>query len=207
MIRSHIYYRHNLYKWQADQRRAAARPRSVSYAGSTAPPHPAFQHIHEPGGFRRNYVLMRANEQGVEPPVLRNFLEFLYIFGHFVSSLCSNRTTILISAQAGEDLEEEDEEEEDDEAAPADDEVPAVIDRSPYAGTSLLSQQEAGHRPTLSVDLPTEDIQKATERSPLLRSATSHSQQRSRSRRRRSVGPHGDATVTQAILMVRHVSS
>ncbi|KAJ7811099.1 transmembrane amino acid transporter protein-domain-containing protein [Mycena olivaceomarginata] len=45
----------------------------------------------EPGGFRRNYVLMRANERGEDEPVmLNNFIEFLYIFGHF----------------AGEDLEE-----------------------------------------------------------------------------------------------------
>lgn len=56
-------------------------------------PDPVFEHIHEPGGFRRNYVLMRATERGEEEPhVLNNFIEFLYIFGHF----------------AGEDLEEDD---------------------------------------------------------------------------------------------------
>ncbi|KAH8100834.1 transmembrane amino acid transporter protein-domain-containing protein [Cristinia sonorae] len=178
---------HSLYKWQADQRRAAARPRAASFAGSTAPPHPAFEHIHEPGGFRRNYVLLRAGERGAEPPVLRNFLEFLYIFGHF----------------AGEDLEEIDEEDEED-LTPEDEEVPSVVDRTPYAGTSLLSQQEAGQRPSLLLDIPPEELQKATERSPLLRSATAQSHRsHSRSRRRRgSVGPHGDATVLQAVLML-----
>ncbi|THH28324.1 hypothetical protein EUX98_g5859 [Antrodiella citrinella] len=173
---------HSLYKWQADQRRAATRPRSSSFAGSEAPPHPAFEHIHEPGGFRRNYVLLRADEQGVERPVLRNFLEFLYIFGHF----------------AGEDLEEDEDEDEED-LTPEDEGVPNLANRTPYAGTSLLSQQEAGTRPAVSLDIPAADLHKATERSPLLRSATSRSHSR---RRRGSVGPHGDATVTQAVLML-----
>lgn len=49
-------------------------------------PHPAFEHIHEPGGFRRNYVLLQAEQQGTQPrPIARNFVEFLYLFGHFVS--------------------------------------------------------------------------------------------------------------------------
>ena len=75
-----------MYKWQADQRRTAARPRAASFAASTTSArHPAFEHIHEPGGFRRNYVMLRANERGVDdPPMLRNFVEFLYLFGHFV---------------------------------------------------------------------------------------------------------------------------
>lgn len=78
-----VYDRHDIYKWQ---RRPTARQRAVSYAGAAATPAPEFEHIHEPGGFRRNYVLLRANEQGEEhPPVLRNFIEFLYLFGHFVS--------------------------------------------------------------------------------------------------------------------------
>lgn len=83
-------YSHSLYKWEADKRRAATRPRAASFAGSTASArHPAFEHIHEPGGFRRNYVLLRAEEQGVEqPPMARNFIEFLYLFGHFVSMHC-----------------------------------------------------------------------------------------------------------------------
>ena len=82
------------------------------------------------------------------------------------------------------------------------DEEVVAIERHPYAGTSLLSQAETGiSRPSLTLDVPDRDLHKATERSPLLRSATSHSRSRSR-RRQRSVGPHGDATVTQAVLMV-----
>ena len=82
-----LFHRHNIYKWQADKRRQAVRPRAASFAGSvTSERHPTFEHIHEPGGFRRNYVAMKARQQGQEEPqMLRNFIEFLYIFGHFVS--------------------------------------------------------------------------------------------------------------------------
>lgn len=77
---------HDIYKWQADQRRVA-RPRSASFAGSTrSSVHPAFANIHEPGGFRRNYLLLRAHEQGEEQPEMApSFIEFLYLFGHFVN--------------------------------------------------------------------------------------------------------------------------
>lgn len=61
--------------------------RSASFAGLSPPPDPAFEHIHEPGGFRRNYVLLQANEQGAEPRILNNFIDFLLLFGHFVSPL------------------------------------------------------------------------------------------------------------------------
>lgn len=79
--------RHDIYKWHADQTRQAARARSASFAGLSNPTHPAFEHIHEPGGFRRNYVLLRANENGEEPRILNNFIDFLYIFGHFVRQI------------------------------------------------------------------------------------------------------------------------
>lgn len=77
---------HNIYKWQTDQRRGT-RPRSASFAGSTrSSVNPAFANIHQPGGFRRNYLLMRAHEQGEEDPqMVSSFIEFLYLFGHFVS--------------------------------------------------------------------------------------------------------------------------
>jgi proton-coupled amino acid transporter len=77
---------HNIYKWQSDQRRLA-RPRSSSFAGSThSNANPAFANIHEPGGFRRNYLLMRAHEQGEEEPeMVSSFIEFLFLFGHFVN--------------------------------------------------------------------------------------------------------------------------
>lgn len=88
---------HDIYKWQSDQRRFA-RPRASSFAGSThSGVNPAFANIHEPGGFRRNYLLLRAQEQGEERPEMPStFIDFLYLFGHF----------------AGEDLEEIEEEEE-----------------------------------------------------------------------------------------------
>ena len=62
------------------------RSRAASFAGSTTSAlHPTFEHIHEPGGFRRNYLAMKATQNGEEEPrMLRNFIEFLYIFGHFV---------------------------------------------------------------------------------------------------------------------------
>ncbi|EGO25072.1 amino acid transporter [Serpula lacrymans var. lacrymans S7.9] len=149
---------HDIYKWHTDQRRQSARPRASSFAGSEAPHNPAFDHIHEPGGFRRNYVLLRANENGEEEPrVLNNFIDFLMIFGHF----------------AGEDLEEDEEED-----RLADEEADAHAGPS---GASALAQSIG-----------------ADENQPLL-----SSKPRSRSRRRAaSVGPHGDATMTQAILML-----
>jgi len=76
---------HDIYKWQSEQRKHV-RSRAASFGGRTPPLHPAFEHIHEPGGFRRNYVLLRADEQGTEnPKILNNFIDFLFLFGHFVS--------------------------------------------------------------------------------------------------------------------------
>ncbi|KIJ66909.1 hypothetical protein HYDPIDRAFT_85219 [Hydnomerulius pinastri MD-312] len=144
---------HDIYKWHADQRRQAGRARASSFAGSVAPPNPAFQHIHEPGGFRRNYVLLQANEQGVDDRRnTNNFIDFLYIFGQF----------------AGEDLEEDDDTADDEEA-------------TEQAGASVASAA-------------------ADETQPLLKQ-TGRSLSRSR-RRAASIGPHGDATVPQAVLML-----
>ncbi|KAF9000647.1 transmembrane amino acid transporter protein-domain-containing protein [Cyathus striatus] len=155
---------HDIYKWHTDQRRAGARNRALSYSGPSQPPDPVFEHIHEPGGFRRNYVKLRANEQGAEEPeMLNNFIDFLLLFGHF----------------AGEDLDEdEDEEKEEDE-----EEIAGGPSGHVSAGLSDISESTPllGHGGTSA-------IQKA----------------RSRSRRRRhSVGPPtGNATVTQAVLML-----
>lgn len=73
----------------------------MSFAGPSQAPHPAFEHIHEPGGFRRNYVILRANEQGEEEPrMLNNFIDFLLLFGHFVcfllESLLPERVVYLV---------------------------------------------------------------------------------------------------------------
>jgi proton-coupled amino acid transporter len=82
-----LILRHDIYKWQQEQRREGRR-RSVSFAGSTSiAQDPAFEHIHEPGGFRRNYVLLQnGNGHRDDPRMLNNFVDFLYIFGHFVSA-------------------------------------------------------------------------------------------------------------------------
>ncbi|KIK10232.1 hypothetical protein K443DRAFT_670855 [Laccaria amethystina LaAM-08-1] len=151
---------HDIYKWHADQRRQAGRIRSASFAGPSQPPPAAFEHIHEPGGFRRNYVILRANEQGAEEPqMLNNFIDFLLLFGHF----------------AGEDLEEDEDEGKDDD-----------------------EEATAGAPPT-TFNAGLSDIAETT---PLLTSSLV-SRSRSRSRRRRnSVGPAGNATVTQAVLML-----
>ncbi|KAJ7767110.1 vacuolar amino acid transporter 4 [Mycena metata] len=149
---------HDIYKWHSDQRKLALRGRAASVSVlplDTAPTDPAFEHIHEPGGFRRNYVLMRAEQRGedLEPRILNNFIEFLYIFGHF----------------AGEDLEEDEDGDDDEETI-----VGAPSDAGPSENAPLL-----GGRP----------------------SAT-RSMSRSRRRRGASVGPHGNATVPQAVLML-----
>ncbi|KAI0368819.1 hypothetical protein BV20DRAFT_1053784 [Pilatotrama ljubarskyi] len=172
---------HSIYKWHADRRREAARPRSNSFAGSThtEPPHPAFEHLHEPGGFRRHYVILRDPERAAQRPMVRNFIEFLYIFGHF----------------AGEDLEEI--EEEDEESAEEESRVqtPDYLEGASYYGT--------GESPPLLTAPPITSMggRKANERSPLLQ-RPEPARTRSKSQRRRSVGPHGDATVTDAVLML-----
>ncbi|KAJ3775642.1 vacuolar amino acid transporter 4 [Lentinula raphanica] len=93
---------HDIYKWNLNAQRQARRVRSASFSAVPRPaPDPAFEHIHQPGGFRRNYVLMHSsNEVGNEEPrvFVNNFIDFLFLFGHF----------------AGEDLEEEEEDKDED---------------------------------------------------------------------------------------------
>ncbi|KAI0303608.1 amino acid transporter [Multifurca ochricompacta] len=177
-------FRHNIYKWQLDQRRQA-RPRSVSFAGSTrTTPNPAFEHIHEPGGFRRNYVLLQGTggEDGEQPRILNNFIDFLYIFGHF----------------AGEDLEEI--EEEDEEAVDEDEE--SYRQPSGSQDTATLQRGAEAARGSLVRILAEAPPSKSaiSEASPLLPRASSL--QRTRSKRRRASVSHGDATVGQAVLML-----
>ncbi|KAJ3791936.1 vacuolar amino acid transporter 4 [Lentinula aff. detonsa] len=92
---------HDIYKWHLNAQRQARRVRSASFSAATRPaPDPAFEHMHESGGFRRNYVLLRAgNEEGNEETrvFVNNFIDLLFLFGHF----------------AGEDLEEEDDDNKD----------------------------------------------------------------------------------------------
>ncbi|KAH9989449.1 transmembrane amino acid transporter protein-domain-containing protein [Russula vinacea] len=69
---------HGIYKWQQEQTRLS-RPRAVSFSGSTGQTQdPAFEHIHEPGGFRRNYVLLQGtvSEEREPPRMLNNLSTF-----------------------------------------------------------------------------------------------------------------------------------
>lgn len=159
---------------------------------------PAFEHIHQPGGFRRNYILLRANEQGLEdPPVTSTFIDFIYIFGHF----------------GGENLEEESDDEEDG-LAVIDEEAPPYVPSTQAAGSSSgimrryssrknvsVIEEPSGRRGSLDRDVDESTPLIAT--SPTMQRRFSHrSLSRQRRSRRSSMGPHGDATVPQAILMV-----
>lgn len=81
--------RHDLYKWQQDHQPAPPRSASFSHLpiDRTAMLDSSLVHIREPGGFRRNFVVNRAHERGEEPPsVVRNVVDFLFLYGHFVSA-------------------------------------------------------------------------------------------------------------------------
>jgi proton-coupled amino acid transporter len=78
---------HDLYKWAQDRPRRPTRAASFSHPEDRPHLAPEFANIKEPGGFRRNFVVNRALEQGEEPPTMvRNVVDFLYLYGHFVSS-------------------------------------------------------------------------------------------------------------------------
>ncbi|KAL1664193.1 transmembrane amino acid transporter protein-domain-containing protein [Schizophyllum commune] len=108
---------HSIYKWH--HKAARPRERAISFTGPSTSNtvDPSFEHIHEPGGFRRNFLKLKASEQGVDHPTfVNNFIDFLFIFGHF----------------AGEDLEEEEEVKSEDEdveqqfTVPVDGHVPST---------------------------------------------------------------------------------
>ena len=145
---------------------------------------PTLAHIKEPGGFRRNFVINRAQENGlVAPTIVRNVIDFLFLYGHFVSQLNHmSRPAHLV--QAGEDLDEDEDEDDDTEE---DDRV-----------------AEAGQvsRRSVSRDIRDRSVNGSeNERTSLLRA---HS--KTRHRRIRSGPPVGSASVTQATLMVGSTS-
>ncbi|KAG8869725.1 neutral amino acid transporter [Serendipita sp. 405] len=197
---------HDIYKYQERaHRKIRPRTASVVVPAHTVEQDPAFEHIHEPGGFRRNYILLHANQNGLEePPVTSTFIDFLYLFGHF----------------AGEDLEEDSE---DEGLETIDEEAPPVY-ISPTRGepsrsasilrrdtdipgtSTLISRVRTAQEPLSTSKILSEEVTEAT---PLISDSTLHrraSRRRSLSRQRRSrrssVGHHGDATVSQAILML-----
>lgn len=112
---------HDIYKWHEAHSNSnegngpggVRRVRSATFSGVSAAAtstveDPAFQHIHEPGGFRRNYVLLKNANNGNgfnadevaanEPPVVvNNFIDFLFLFGHFVRTQLSSRSVRISS--------------------------------------------------------------------------------------------------------------
>uniref|UniRef100_V5EQL7 Amino acid transporter n=2 Tax=Kalmanozyma brasiliensis (strain GHG001) TaxID=1365824 RepID=V5EQL7_KALBG len=92
----------DVYRWAHKNRRVSARrTRSESLhmpRTATIDPELDVQGIKEPGGFRRFFVVNRAEEQGRPAPrALRSFIDFLSLYGHF----------------AGEFLEEDDDDDDD----------------------------------------------------------------------------------------------
>jgi hypothetical protein len=55
---------------------------------------PSLQHLRELGGFRRQFVQKRAEARGEEVPrMLRSFVDFLFLYGHFVSPTALTTTS------------------------------------------------------------------------------------------------------------------
>ncbi|CAG8446432.1 3361_t:CDS:2 [Ambispora leptoticha] len=90
---------HEVYKWHQDvESEPLKRSRSKSlYLPRSELSDPHFSNIRQPGGFRRHYVSMKAQQEGKEPPnfFTENFIDFLTMYGHF----------------AGEDLSDDEDEE------------------------------------------------------------------------------------------------
>lgn len=102
----------DIYRWaHQNRRKTTRRTRSESVhlpRTNTIDPEIDVEGIKEPGGFRRFFLLRKAENSGQPPPrALRSFIDFLSLYGHF----------------AGEDLEDLDEDDdEDDEEGDEDDE-------------------------------------------------------------------------------------
>lgn len=150
--------------------------------------------ILEPGGFRRDFVIRRMAENGTAAGAgegsrfTRSFVDFLSLYGHF----------------GGEDLEDVDEGTEDEEAEGSgegeeeENFIPEYMEGRNTTLTKAASNALNRERVARGV---------ISERSPLVRRGTNRSVKidgvRSRSRARQSsVGDHGDATTTQAVMML-----
>jgi proton-coupled amino acid transporter len=105
--------------------------------------------------------------------MVRNVVDFLYLYGHFVSCLFLPETAFLADFQAGEDLGEDDDDDEDEDSLP----------------TVASTAGQSGGGPS-------------SERAPLLGSS-SRQGSKTRHKRSKSGPPVGTASVTQATLMVR----
>ncbi|KAJ9105499.1 hypothetical protein QFC21_001870 [Naganishia friedmannii] len=168
---------HGIYKYQQTSLRAARR------ASFSAPPvrrntslDPSLAHIHEPGGFRRQFVINSARERGEQAPrMLKSFVDFLYLYGHF----------------AGEDLDE------DEDSDTEDDNLPAHS----YTSPNDSSASAGAVRRSLARGPSALPQHMVNERAPLL-GETSRANSKTRVGRR---GAQGDASVMQALLMTRLV--
>lgn len=196
---------HDLYKYAADvENRPLRRPRSVSFSdlskrrgsmssqqggssqieGDDDDPSLDYRAIRGPGGFRRNFIHRKAVQSGAnqdgsgpEPPRTRKYVLSVNRFNVVAHLLDSFIEFLSIYGHfAGEDLEDIDEDEEEEEE-----------EQDPEAAYTHEERSRS--------------MNPQTERTPLLR-GTSESKPRLTRKRSQSVGRHGDASVTQAVLMV-----
>lgn len=97
---------HDIYKWAEDAelgKHKRQRSQSVYLPkrnNSLATAEPTLAHLRDPGGFRRHFVVHKANREGKKPPhwMTRTFVDFLALYGHF----------------GGEDLSDDEDEEDED---------------------------------------------------------------------------------------------
>jgi proton-coupled amino acid transporter len=76
----------DIYKWQEDYENQVRIRRSQSFhALSDAENGEGVSNLLTPGGFRRNFLVQKAIQEGREPPNLltNNFIDFLALYGHF----------------------------------------------------------------------------------------------------------------------------
>ncbi|KAI9631808.1 transmembrane amino acid transporter protein-domain-containing protein [Dioszegia hungarica] len=196
---------HDLYKWQQDHQRTTGGPqRSASFShlptDRTSTIDPSLAHIREPGGFRRNFVVNKAQEQGLEPPTLvRNVVDFLFLYGHFAGE----------DLDEDEDDDEEDEEEDEDEAGEGQDDL-SNLPTARQVENGSVSTREVSRSPLSRAGTSrsvARDRGVSGERQPLLgRKSTAGpgTLQRSKSRHRRMKSSTGEGTAsfTQAVLML-----
>lgn len=138
--------------------------------------------ILEPGGFRRDFVIRKMVERG-EDPVAAG----VTVGGRSAGTRSFIDFLSLYGHFGGEDLEEIEEEDEDSEDT--DEEVAIGGSR----GVARSAGGSGGEHLTGEND---------TERTPLVRTRTGRERLSESRKRSGSVGQHGDATVTQAVLML-----
>lgn len=129
----------DIYRWaHQNRRKAARRTRSESVnlpRASAIDPDLDVEGIKQPGGFRRYFMLNRAEQTGQPPPrAVRSFVDFLSLYGHF----------------AGEDLDdlERDDDESEDEEDVEEQSREATTSRGATERSALLRRPSARRRGT-----------------------------------------------------------